>query len=128
LKRIEYLVTLVLHHFCPWFSPPYTHSAQDTYVTPLNVNGKMHALPVSGPDTVKHALLEDAIVVVVVTVVVVVVVVGVVVLVVVVVTVVTMEVDVEVDGELVVVLVLQVLVLHTGVPLLSQTQVLQSTV
>ena len=92
-------------------------------MTLLKVNGKIQALPVSGPDTVKHVLLDDPVVVVVVTVVVVVV------TVVVVVVVVAVVVSVEaVEVELVVVLVLHVLVLHTGVPLLSHTQVLQSTV
>jgi len=92
-------------------------------VTLLNVNGKIHALPVSGPDTVKHVLLDAAVVVEVVTVVVEVVIV--VVVVVVVAVVVTVE---AIEVELVVVLVLHVFVLHTGVPLLSQTHVLQSTV
>ena len=91
-------------------------------MTLLNVNGKIHALPVSGPDTVKHVLLDAAVVVEVVTVVVEVVIVVVVVVGAVVVTVEAVEV------ELVVVLVLHVFVLHTGVPLLSHTQVLQSTV
>ena len=39
-------------------------------MTLLKVNGKIQALPVSGPDTVKHVLLDDPVVVVVVTVVV----------------------------------------------------------
>ena len=42
--------------------PPYTHSAQETKVTLLNVKGNTQGLPVSGPDTVRQ-LLAAAVVV-----------------------------------------------------------------
>jgi len=90
------------------------------------VKGNIHALPVSGPLTVKHELLLllDAVVVVVVVVVIVVDVVHVTV----------HDVDDVVDEVVddvvdeVVEEVVHVFVLHTATPLVSQTQVLQSTV
>lgn len=88
------------------------------------MKGKIHALPVSGPLTVKHVLLLlDAVVVVV--------------LVVVVVVIVLVDVDDDVDEVVddvvdevvddIVEEVEHVFVLHTATPLLSQTHVLQST-
>jgi len=85
-------------------------------VIPLKVNGKIHGLPVSGPDTVKHVLLLCVVVVAVV-----------------VDTVVGVVLTVVVEEEVVVVVGVVVveehsLVLHTGTPWLSQTQVLHPTV
>jgi len=86
------------------------------------VKGKIHALPVSGPLTVKHVLLLAVVVVVLVVVVVVIAVVDV--------DDVVDEVVDDVVDEVVddgVEEVEHVFVLHTATPLLSQTQVLQST-